>query len=291
MAQKSIFEGTVEITTNILEKGCAVACSICPQDLLSNKYQKQNIRHLSFEDFVNILHKIPKTYRVDFSGYAEPFLNKNCSKMIKYTSDAGYFFCCYTTLVGASLEDVELLSTLNFSREKKCPLHIHLPDKEGVMPVKITEKYKQVLKCLFEKKLSFVDFMTMDHAGEVHPQIKELLGLKLDAFQPISRGNNLDDGENMVEGQALNVKRVNGSIYCKAMPKLNHNVVLPNGDVQLCCMDYGLKHKIGNLIESNHSDLFVSDEFIRVNKLMKNDLGENDNEILCRTCEMAKIRS
>ena len=274
------FDGTLEITTNILEKGCSVACRICPQELLSNRYKNQKIRHLSFEDFVTILHKTPKTYRIDFSGYAEPFLNKECSRMIKYTNDAGYLMSCYTTLVGANLEDVELLASMNFSLEKNCPLHIHLPDKDGVMPVKITKKYKKVIKSLFDKHLPFVSFMTMDYEGEVHPEIRELLGSNLDKFQPVTRGNNLDDGPDMVEGEVRNVERINGPICCRTMPKLNHNVVLPNGDVQLCCMDYGLKHRLGNLIQESHDDLFVSDEFIRLKHLM-------DNDILCRTCEIA----
>jgi hypothetical protein len=33
------------------------------------------------------------------------------------------------------------------------------------------------------------------------------------------------------------------------------NVMLPNCDVVLCCNDYGLKHKLGNLLETNFEDL------------------------------------
>jgi hypothetical protein len=33
------------------------------------------------------------------------------------------------------------------------------------------------------------------------------------------------------------------------------NVMLPNGDVYLCCCDYGLKHKLGNLLTTNYNDL------------------------------------
>jgi sulfatase maturation enzyme AslB (radical SAM superfamily) len=62
---------------------------------------------------------------------------------------------------------------------------------------------------------------------------------------PISRGGNLwETGEHQ------------GS--CKKQPypeQFSQNVVLPNGDVYLCCMDYGLKHKIGNLLSSNFNSL------------------------------------
>ena len=34
-----------------------------------------------------------------------------------------------------------------------------------------------------------------------------------------------------------------------------HNITLPNGDVSLCCMDYGLEHIIGNLLEQDYEDV------------------------------------
>ena len=269
-----------------MKRGCAVACKICPQTLLSSKYQS-GIRFLSLSDFTRVLHKIPKTYRVDFSGYSEPFLNKDCAKMMQYTSDQGYYFCCYTTLVGASLEDIDTLSALKFSRKNNCPLNIHLPDEEGVMPISITSSYKQVIRKLFDLELPFVDWMTMNKNGNLHPEIKDLLGIKINNFLPATRANNLKDGDNMKEGEVKNVARIDGPITCRPMPELNHNVMLPNGDVHLCCMDYGLKHKLGNLFDADHVGLFSGDEFLRLRKQMKEDMGKSQQDILCRNCEFA----
>jgi hypothetical protein len=42
---------------------------------------------------------------------------------------------------------------------------------------------------------------------------------------------------------------------CGCIEDLYHNVVLPNGDVSLCCMDYGLKHIIGNIYEQEYDDI------------------------------------
>lgn len=39
------------------------------------------------------------------------------------------------------------------------------------------------------------------------------------------------------------------------------NVMLPNGDVVLCCHDYALKHKLGNLFETNFNDLHRQDDY------------------------------
>ena len=272
MSQNEQFEGTVEFTTNIGKKGCAVGCKICPQKLLTNNYEMPD-DFLSFENFVTILNKVPKSYRIDFSGYAEPFLNKECSKMIKYAYGLGYSICCYTTLVGANEDDVDLLSTISFS--PFCPLTIHLPDKNGIMPIKVTEKYKNLLKYLISKRIPSSYFMTMDGMGEVNSEVYEIVG-KLHNFTQISRASNLDN--------VAKVQRVSGKIRCNPMPKLNHNIILPNGDAQLCCMDYGLKHTIGNLITDTHDSLFESEEFIKIKNAMEND----SDDILCRFCEMAE---
>ena len=39
---------------------------------------------------------------------------------------------------------------------------------------------------------------------------------------------------------------------------LQQNVLLPNGDVLLCCMDWGMKHVLGNLLTGDYSNLFAS---------------------------------
>lgn len=36
---------------------------------------------------------------------------------------------------------------------------------------------------------------------------------------------------------------------------MDHSVLLPNGDVVLCCMDWGLEHVIGNLLEDTYEDI------------------------------------
>jgi len=286
MGVNDFFEGTFEITTTVLKKGCAVGCTVCPQTPLVESYMPGiNDTHLSFEDFVTVLNKVPKTYRIDFAGYAEPFLNKDCSKMMQYAVSAGYKICCYTTLVGASLEDVEILASLPFSKSYACPLHIHVPDKHGVMPIKVTKKYRKVLKTLLDKKLPFVSCMTMDSKGEPHPDILDIVG-NLKSWEPISRASNIDLEDQEEDSWKKENKRIGGRITCKPMPKLNHSILMPNGDVQLCCMDYGLKHTLGNLLEQDHNSLFKSKEFKKVVSGMMVD-STIDNDILCRNCELA----
>lgn len=42
---------------------------------------------------------------------------------------------------------------------------------------------------------------------------------------------------------------------CSVAPKFDHNVVLPNGELYLCCMDYSLTEPMGNLFDTNYVDI------------------------------------
>jgi hypothetical protein len=280
--QNPNYEGAIEVTTNILKKGCVVGCKICPQSILIERYQpEKNIIYLSFENFKTILGKIPKTYRIDFCGYAEPFLNKDCMRMIKYASDEGYNVAVYTTLVGVRLEDVEILARIPFKNWH--PLCLHLPDHRGVANIKITKKYREILEKLIDLKPSFLEYMAM---GEIHPDVHDLVEkiegyVKQQGFTPNTRASNAEE--------VNKAPRVSGSIMCGSYPRLNSGlVVIPNGDVQVCGMDFGLVNTFGNLIEGDFVSLFEGEGYKELRHLMAHDKGpEYDDRIICRHCEFA----
>jgi hypothetical protein len=45
-----------------------------------------------------------------------------------------------------------------------------------------------------------------------------------------------------------------GELTCGCIEDLYHTILLPNGDMSLCCMDYGLEHITGNLYEQSFED-------------------------------------
>lgn len=80
-------------------------------------------------------------------------------------------------------------------------------------------------------------------------------------------------------GNAWDTPIKKGTFHCKyASKEFNHNVLLPNGDVYICCMDYGLKHKIGNLFITDYDSL---DRSILVDMSNK-----EESDIICRHCEL-----
>ena len=76
---------------------------------------------------------------------------------------------------------------------------------------------------------------------------------------PVSRAGNLWEREPKKQ-----------PLICSRSRTFEQNVMLPNGDVYLCCMDWSLKHKIGSIFETNFDNL--------------NRQKEYD---LCRYCEKA----
>jgi len=79
--------------------------------------------------------------------------------------------------------------------------------------------------------------------------------------------------------------RKTGKIKCSACgPKLDHNVLLPNGNVALCCMIYDLKHIVGNLLTGTYDSLFESEEY---KKVLRGQAGDESVDIACRSCELA----
>jgi radical SAM protein with 4Fe4S-binding SPASM domain len=78
--------------------------------------------------------------------------------------------------------------------------------------------------------------------------------------------------------------RHEGAVTCSYTPFYDQNVVLPNGDVYLCCMDYSLKHRMGNLFEQDYYSLFGS-----VGALVAENvkLGHHHRS-LCKSCPRAR---
>jgi hypothetical protein len=105
--------------------------------------------------------------------------------------------------------------------------------------------------------------------------------MSLDVFGPcIEKKPHTRAGNRKLAGRELPIRK-RGRIECGRLAR--QSVLLPNGDVALCCMDYGLQHVLGNLLSGDYESLFRSDEFLRVRKGLK----DGAEEILCRYCAFA----
>ena len=89
-----------------------------------------------------------------------------------------------------------------------------------------------------------------------------------------------DRAGNLTEGEFIKVDRRLGQIICASSKNMDHFVVLPDGEVVLCNMDYGLQHDIGNLSFMTYEEIIKSDSFMRVLEQMKTE----DSNLICRDC-------
>ena len=63
---------------------------------------------------------------------------------------------------------------------------------------------------------------------------------------------------------------------------MDHNVMLPNGDVLMCCMDYGYTGLFGNLFTQSYEEIQNSEAAIAMRRTL------DEGESICRHCANAR---
>lgn len=261
---------SVEVT---LAMGCKLDCYFCPQKLLLNQYfTKDNRRKsiMSYEDFKNITKKIKHGGTICFSGMCEAFLNPKCTDMILYAYEQGFRISLLTTLVGMKKGDVFRLRGVEFDE-----ITLHIPDEEGNSKFDITDEYIEVLEC-FHNTFHISSYSCH---GTIHSAVKKYIDNSVFySNKMINRAGNLDYGRKYSP---------NGEIVCMVgtIGKYGNWTpeILPDGTVLLCCMDYGMKHVLGNIITMDIPEILAGVEYQRVQMGMKDD----SIDILCRQCSSA----
>lgn len=259
-------EGSLEITSRV---GCKNMCKYCPQNKIIARYKNiSNKIEMDFNTYKKCIDKVPKNIRIDFSGMSEPWLSGNCTKMLLYAYNTGHKkIAVFTTCVGMSLDDVEKIKTIPF--EVFC---VHLVDKDHNTRIKFNKNYFELINLINISKINNLEYMTM---GKPHPKLKKLLGERIISKEMVSRAGNLNNFPKIYK---------EGKIVCSFPQWPNRNILLPNGDVLLCCMDYGMEYILGNLNSLSYKGLFRSQVYRNVVKRINN---EKYGDVICRHCELA----
>jgi len=250
--------GRLEITTHI---GCPIDCVDCPQSLLRSRYTGQ--KTMDFDDYKRAIDKVPAGTRIDFSGMCEPFVNPRCTDMILYAADKGFPLALYTTLQGATQKDWERLKDIYFE-----VVTIHLPDAEGRSHFNITEDYLDLLS----------DWNCDNYS--CHGTIDQRVYLSLKQRNVITF---MHDRAGNVPARPHLTKDPNKRLWCITSGRaMDHNVLLPNGDVLMCCMDYGYTGLFGNLFTQTYEEVLNSEAA----QAMRRTLSEGES--ICRHCANAR---
>lgn len=265
----------LEITTMV---GCKVACVYCPQDKISRRYLGAD-RMMRFEDFKTYIECVPRKVVVHFTGFAEPFLNPQCTDMIEYAASRGHQIYISTTLAGMTHADIMRLAKLKYYQ-----FQIHLPSAEKLMNLVINDDYFSLLYELMTAGI-ITDFHF--HGKEAHPVVGAWLrqhGVELEKFRIQDRAGNLNTEKAAARllTPVATAANPTGKLRCD---RIYQNVLLPNGDVALCCMDWSAEYVLGNLKQDRFEDLHRSKTFRRVLRGLK----RADDDLLCRTCTEAQL--
>jgi hypothetical protein len=235
---------------------------------------------MTFKIFQKCLLKVPSDIRIDFSGMAEPWLNLECTHMMEYAIDKGHPIAVYTTLLGVNMGDIDV-----FQQRDIDPLVIHLPDEEGNSPIPLTRTYLSILRRFFQTIPYAPGWRNLRISchGTMHHALIKQFGEQIES-QQIPVVDYLSDRAGNLSGKRIPHHWKEGSITCSSSGRaLNHNVLLPDGSVILCCMDYGIQHVLGNLLTQEYDDLFKGQEFHRLQAA----LDGSSQGILCRRCVRA----
>lgn len=199
-----------------------------------------------------------------FCGMCEPFANKDCADMILYAASKGFPLALYTTLQGATLKDYERLKDVRYE-----VVTIHLPDKDGRSHFVIDDEYLEILS-----KWETNNYSCHGNIDDrVLPYIKDrhLITYMHD------RAGNVECREHRQINEYARLSCVTSG---RAM---DHNVLLPDGTVLMCCMDYGMTGVFGNLFEQEYDEVLNS----KAACAMRDTL--NVGESICRHCANAQI--
>lgn len=273
------FEGPVmELTTMV---GCPLMCSFCPQENLRDSYGDKE-KYLQPADLVAVLSKLPKDTRIDFSGMSEPWANPHCTEMLETVLYMGFSVAIYSTLYGMT-DPERVRKVLEDHPNQVDVIMLHFPDANGNMKGwKNSAEWQHAAAVISHTNVPCgVGAMTMDGSGLVHPDLQSMVG-RLAGWKGHTRADSLkveQVGEQDISITPRNVF----PLTCKSTPFYDRNVLLPNGDVVLCCMDYDLKHIIGNLLTQSYDEIFESKPLLDLIEI--NETPEFNKCSICKSCE------
>ena len=229
---------------------------------------------MSLATFRQCISTVPSEVDISFAGYAEPWLNPECTAMVEHANSQGHGIRIFTTLVGMDEDDVERLRRLPI---KLFVVHV-FDDGMHMNPKYVSERHCRLTRRVIDAGIAPLRFLVF---GAVHPQLENILphDMIVRTRPLISRAGNVD--ASIVPPR----ERVEGPLVC-IEGREYRNVLLPNGDVTLCCMDYERRHVLGNLLTDDYRALHTGEVF----EAILRRLDGAEGFLLCRTCEYAEQR-
>jgi organic radical activating enzyme len=257
---------------------CPVDCSYCPHESL-NAASKE--KYIDIEAFKLFLSKIPNSVGLVYAGFCEPLFYKNFNSVVKYAHSKNYRQFVATTLPDKFDDNLDVF----FNESLWAGRSIHLRDEH--MKYKVENNYYKNLDKFF-RQMHFNKNEKLDNRfsflGETIDKKIILLLKKYNLIHLHTKLKPYQRIESPIEyEQAEKGSFLAGSIYC-TRGFYKKQMVVPGGDVVLCCMDVEKKHILGNLNKTDYHGIYNSTEYKRV----INGFNDEKENIICRKCVYAK---
>jgi len=234
-------------------------------DRVSKKERKLAASIFNDEDtqnyFLNVA-RDPNEFKLIFNGMCEPWLNPHCADMLLYAHKAKYEIEMSTTLIGMTMEDLAKIRHIPLQ-----PLFIHVPSNDNDMQITIDDEYLTLLKTVINTMVCEPNVL---YFKEIHPAIEPLI-LK------VKKKGKFWDLHNRACHLDSKIKRKRRLKSCN---RLQIGVLMPSGEVVLCCNDYAMQHVLGNLTKQSWDSLYKGEVFQQVISGWNNP----SSDLLCWQC-------
>lgn len=198
--------------------------------------------------------------------------------MLWYASQQDYTLGAETTLSSMTVQDIEQLKHIHFTR-----FVVHLPDNQQRTRIEVNETYIETVQRLLDKPLrNLIWKVHRIAAGDtLHADLAPMFeksGVPIHFTGTSHRAGRINsERETLLPNAGKNL------LPCA---EFRNNVLLPNGDVALCSMDWSLQHTLGNLLAQRYESLFEGETFQSIQK----SLRDASLPLLCRACDKDIVR-
>jgi len=237
-----------------------LGCAVCPQSALAAAYTGD--KAMTEAKFFHVMSALPNDVVCDFSGFSEPFLHKDAAHFMRLAA-TNHETRLFSTLMG--LSEVMLY---NLGETKFSYIRLHVPDGHALKIPK--EVWLRQFNLFRKTGHSFTAMAMGPIEDDDFVKILADRGVGVEFPPMLSRAGNVTD---------LHSHNYSGPIRCAA-DRWHNNVLLPNGDVVACCMDWSLTMPLGNLLREPYATIET-----RANVYERNNNPPADS--ICRKCEWA----
>ena len=242
--------------------GCGRLCAYCPQELYITQFKKiAKGKMLTYDDIVLYSKNIPNETLISWTGYTEPLDCKDFTEIVEHFHQRGLPQLISTTLCGTKKSTAYFVENVD---KFSAGISLHVPDNEGLMRGRFDESYaaqlqKVLINIRANPEIKCDIFLIGD---EVHRSIASTVA-EACSFQNVefvsakylnTRNSSVDAGKFGLLS-SVSQRSSNERFMC-SYKRLNRGVLLPNGDVTLCCQDYGLERILGNLKAMSLEDIY-----------------------------------